>query len=70
MKAEAWRRRHAIQIAAALPETGEDALIVLDLARELIETFLYAPQRPEPPRGARDRVVVSLKSAPIEGGLS
>jgi hypothetical protein len=71
MKTEAWHRRHAIQIAAALPETGEDALIVLDLARELIETFLYAPQRPEPPRGARERgVVVSLKLAPIEGGPS
>jgi hypothetical protein len=68
---EAWHRRHAIQIAAALPETGEDALIVLDLARELIETFLYAPQRPEPPRGERVLgVVVSLKPAPIEGGLS
>ena len=64
MKAEAWHRRHAIQIAAALPETGEDALIVLELARELFERFLYAPQRPEPPRGERERgVVVSLSSA-------
>jgi hypothetical protein len=27
-----WYRRHAIQIAAALPETTEDALIVLRLA--------------------------------------
>jgi hypothetical protein len=68
---EAWHRRHAIQIAAALPETPEDALIVLELARELVESFLYAPQRPEPPSGARERgVVVSLKPAPIEGGLS
>jgi hypothetical protein len=59
---EAWHRRHAIQIAAALPENVEDALIVLELARELVERFLYAPQRPEPPRGARERgVVVSLK---------
>jgi hypothetical protein len=65
MKTEAWHRRHAIQIAAALPETGEDALIVLELARELINSFLYAP--PEPPRGAREPgVVVSLKP----GGLS
>ena len=29
MTAEAWHRRHAIQIAAALPETPEDALLVL-----------------------------------------
>ena len=64
MTAEAWHRRHAIQIAAALPETGEDALIVLELARELVESFLYAPQRPEPPRRERVRgVVVSLSSA-------
>ena len=60
--AEAWHRRHAIQIAAALPETGEDALIVLELARELIENFLY--RRPElPGGGARERgLVVSLSS--------
>ena len=60
---EAWQRRHAIQIAAALPETKEDALAVLELARELVESFLYAPQRPELPL-ERDRgVVVSLSSA-------
>jgi hypothetical protein len=67
MMAEAWHRRHAIQIAAALPETVEDALIVLDLAKQLVERFLYDP----PPDGKRERgVVVSLKPAPIEGGLS
>jgi hypothetical protein len=33
-------RRHAIQIACALPETAEDALIVLELARHLVATFL------------------------------
>jgi len=43
----AWHRRHAIQIAAALPETIDDALIVLDLARQLVEGFLSGPQRPE-----------------------
>ena len=60
---EAWQRRHAIQIAAALPETREDALAVLELARELVESFLYAPQRPDLPL-ERDRgVVVSLSSA-------
>ena len=71
MTTEAWHRRHAIQIAAALPEDAEDALMVLELAKQLVERVLYAPQRPEPPGGARDRgVVVSLKPAPIEGGLS
>jgi hypothetical protein len=57
MTAEAWHRRHAIQCAAALPEDAEDALMVLELAKQLIESFLY-PQRPEPPCGARDRGVV------------
>jgi hypothetical protein len=71
MTTEAWHRRHAIQIAAALPETVEDALMVLELARQLVEGFLAGPRRPEPSGGARDRgVVVSLKPAPIEGGLS
>jgi hypothetical protein len=61
MMAEAWHRRHAIQIAAALPETVEDALIVLELAKQLVERFLCAPQRPpEPPERG---VVVSLSSA-------
>lgn len=36
----AWRRRHAIQIVAQLPERPEDALAVLELARELVQTFL------------------------------
>jgi hypothetical protein len=35
-----WHRRHAIQIAAQLPEGIEDALMVLELTRELVETFL------------------------------
>jgi hypothetical protein len=60
MKTEAWHRRQAIQIAAQLPENGEDALIVLELARE----FLYPPQRPETPGGARERGVVVSISKP------
>jgi hypothetical protein len=63
MKAEAWHRRHAIQIAAALPEDAEDALTVLELAKQLVERFLAPPQRPEPPSGARERGVVALVSA-------
>ena len=47
----AWRRRHAIQIVAQLPERPEDALAVLELARELVQTFLVqdrdrAPGKP------------------------
>jgi hypothetical protein len=60
---EAWHKRHAIQIAAALPETREDALVVLDLARKLVESFLYAPQRSEPLVERERGLVVSLSSA-------
>lgn len=60
---EAWQRRQAIQIAAALPETREDALIVLELARGLVDSFLYAPQQPEPPLERVRGAVVSLSSA-------
>lgn len=63
MKTEAWHRRQAIQIAAQLPENGEDALIVLGLARELVDAFLYPPQRPETPL-ERDRGVVVSISKP------
>jgi hypothetical protein len=61
---EAWHRRQAIQVAAALPETREDALTVLELARELVESFLYGPQRPEPPRERGPGSVVSLSPLP------
>jgi hypothetical protein len=61
---EAWHRRQAIQIAAALPETREDALMVLELARELVESFLYGPQRPEPPLERGRGVVLSLSPRP------
>jgi hypothetical protein len=35
-----WQRRQAIQITAQLPEGREDALLVLEFARELVEGFL------------------------------
>lgn len=63
MTGEVWHRRHAIQIAAALPETREDALIVLDLARELVEGFLSGSQRQEVPLERERGVVVTLSSA-------
>ena len=60
---EAWHRKHAIQIAAALPETREDAMLVLDLAREIVEKFLFGDQR-APAAAERDRgAVLSLSSA-------
>lgn len=49
MQIEAWHRRHAIQIAAALPETVEDAMIVLELARQIVEEFLGEKKPPPKP---------------------
>jgi hypothetical protein len=43
-KIEPWHRRHAIQMAAALPPETEDALLVLALTRELVESFLQEPE--------------------------
>ena len=59
---DAWHRRHAIQIVAALPEASEDALVVLELARELVEGFLSGNQ-PAVPLDRDRGLVVSLSSA-------
>jgi hypothetical protein len=37
-----WQKRHAIQIVSQLPENVEDALAVLDYARDLVTDFLAA----------------------------
>ena len=63
MALEAWHKRQAIQVAAALPENREDALVVLELARDLVEGFLFGPQRVEAPLERERGVVVSLSSA-------
>jgi hypothetical protein len=39
------RRRQAFQLAAQLPQEREDALLVLDLVRVLVEAH-FTPQRP------------------------
>lgn len=58
---DAWHRRHAVQIVAALPEEVEDALLVLELAKQLVEAFL-SDQRPADLDRLRG-TVVSLSSA-------
>lgn len=49
---QGWHRRHAVQIAAALPENIEDARIVLKLVGELVDGFL---DKGEEGAQARDR---------------
>lgn len=57
-------RRHALQVVAALPEGPEDALKILELAREFVLIFLVGQPAAEPPALDRERgLVVSLSSA-------
>jgi hypothetical protein len=48
----AWHRRHALTIAGQLPENVEDALLVLQAAQELVDTFLSKVPEEEPRRAA------------------
>jgi hypothetical protein len=48
----AWHRRHALTIAGQLPENIEDALLVLQATRELVDTFLSKAQEDQPRRAA------------------
>jgi len=59
---ERWLRRHAVQIVAQLPEDSQDALMVLELARTLVETFL-APQPVLEPERLADVVAFPTASA-------
>jgi hypothetical protein len=43
-----WHRRHAIMIAAQLPENVADARLVLQAIQELMDTFLR-DERPKSP---------------------
>jgi hypothetical protein len=40
MKVQTWHRRHAILLAAQLPEDHDDALAVLCAAIDLVQGFL------------------------------
>lgn len=62
-----WHRRQAINVVAALPETHEDALAVLDFARELVEGFLGGGQPLRAPDERGDLVRVVSLSSSIKG---
>ncbi len=63
MSDDSSHRRHAIQVVASLPEDTADALLVLALARELVEGFLARPQVPASALDLDRGNVVSLSSA-------
>jgi hypothetical protein len=49
VKSDSWRRRHALQIVAQLPENHDDAIAVLELAKELVNGFLAGEdEQPHP----------------------
>lgn len=61
-----WLRRQAIQIAAQLPENTEDALLVLDLTKALVEGFLRENQ----PALARERPAADVLTFPAASASS
>ena len=65
MNTDGWARRHAVQIVSALPDDAGEALLVLELARELVSGFMVGRPLQRPALALeRDRgLVVSLSSA-------
>lgn len=50
-----WHKRHAITLAGQLPDGIDDALIVIEAMKELVEQFLMAT--PEAPEGRPPNVL-------------
>jgi hypothetical protein len=59
-KPDLGHRRHAIQIAAMLPETQADALLILEATRDFVLKFLAEDRLEEDRSGNREGVVLSL----------
>jgi hypothetical protein len=53
-----WRRRSALMLASQLPDNPADALVILDLVRELVVSFLQGGA-PEP---AKAPVITLIRS--------
>lgn len=61
MKQKSSVRRHALNVAAMLPDDPADGLAILDLAREFVVKFLQGGATTEPEKGA---VVALVRSRP------
>jgi hypothetical protein len=48
MTQQSWHRRHAIQLAAQLPDNIDDARAVIRYLTELLEDFLCRDESPAP----------------------
>jgi hypothetical protein len=60
MKIEHWHRRHALTLAIQSPDGRDDALAVLECARELVTAFLQA----DTPELVKAPVVTLIRSRP------
>jgi hypothetical protein len=58
-KRETWLRLQALQIAAELPEDRQQALAVLNCARQIVEDFMPR-QHDRPPFGVMGRGPTSV----------
>lgn len=56
---DSWRRRHAIQMAAQLPDHHADAVAVLALLKELVDNFL-SPEAENRPAAAQEGSLVAF----------
>ena len=45
---ENWHKRHALQLACALPDNADDARAVLRETQNLVETWLHVAPEPAP----------------------
>lgn len=43
-----WRRRAALNIVSSLPDNAEDAIKILELSKELVQTWLLRPAADQP----------------------
>jgi hypothetical protein len=68
MNSDSEHRRHAIQIVGALPDSVDDALKVLDLARQLVEEFLSG--HPFTQRPLTSRPVLAFSSSVTAGNAT
>ncbi len=56
-----WHRRQAMTLVSQLPDVTEDALLVLEAAKELVETFLVEHDGDASPKRAQN--VLSFPTA-------
>jgi hypothetical protein len=44
---KSWHRRQALQVASMLPNDADDALAILEIARQIVQEFWKIKDRPK-----------------------